>query len=240
MGFVNKERTGLYCSKVNIIIDKPHTFINKETVENLLIKNDIILDSNLIENINFDAIEKLIETNPAVKTADIYNNFLGEVFIDIKQRNPVMRIVTEDNDHYYVDDNQELMPVSHNYAASVPVVSGHIDNRFVYCIGNTDTVQNNILNYPFAPKDLYDFVLYLNHNSLWKYQIEQIYITENKEIELVPRVGNHIIILGDLKDYEYKLNKLVSLYKNGFSNNDWNIYSSINLKYSDQVICKKR
>lgn len=240
MSFVSRQRTGLLFSGVNIIIDKPHSFINTKTVENLLIKNEISLDSTLIENINFDAIEKIIETDPAIKSADVYSNFQGEVFIEIIQRNPVMRIIAKNNKHYYIDDECKIMPVSNSYAANVPVVNGNIDEYFVNYMDSSELSQKNINNYPFTPKDLYQFVMHLNNSELWRYQIEQIYITENKEFELVPRIGSHIIILGDLNNYEYKLQKLISIYKNGFANKDWNIYSSVNLKYSDQVICKKR
>ncbi|MFY9590545.1 MAG: cell division protein FtsQ, partial [Bacteroidales bacterium] len=75
---------------------------------------------------------------------------------------------------------------------------------------------------------------------LWGSQVEQINISPKGDIELVPRVGNHVIILGNLDNYEYKLKKLETLYLKGFDIVDWNKYSSINLKYSDQVICKKR
>lgn len=240
MSFVGRERKNLECSGLIISIDRPHSFIDNNAVENLLIKNKISLDSCLIENINFDAIEKIIEENPSVKNADVYSDFAGKVFIKIEQRNPIMRIITEDNIHFYVDDKHKLMPINSSYAANVPVVSGYIDKEFAEYIDSSEVSQENIKGYTFTPNDLYNFVSYLNNSDLWRYQIEQIYVNYDKEIELIPRVGNHIIILGDLKNYEYKLQKLISLYKNGFTDLDWNAYSSINLKYSEQIICKKR
>lgn len=240
MSFVNREKTKLKCTDTKILVNGPHHFINDKTVENLLISNNIKIDSCLIDNINFDLIEEIIETNPAVKSAEVYSNFLGEVFIDIIQRNPIMRIITSNNKHFYVDEYCKLMPVSNTYSANVPVISGHIDPYFVNYFDSTENAVQKIKNYTFTPSELFNFVTYLNKSELWKYQIEQIYITEDKEIELVPRIGNHIVIMGDLTNYEYKLNKLISIYKNGFSLTNWNIYSSINLKYSNQVICKKR
>ena len=44
-----------------------------------------------------------------------------------------------------------------------------------------------------------DLAKYISSDSLWNAQIIQIYLKDNKEIELVPRVGNHTILLGDKK-----------------------------------------
>jgi cell division protein FtsQ len=240
MSFVNNEKSNTVCSELKIIVNKPHSFIDSETVENLLISNNVKMYSCLIDNINFDFIENIIESNPAVKSAEAYSNFLGEVFIDITQRNPIMRIITNKNKHYYIDDQFKLMPVSRKYSANVPVISGNIGADFIQHIDSSENSQTILSNYSFTPQELFDFVSYINQDNLWKCQIEQIYINDDKEVELVPRVGNHIIIMGDLNNYEYKLKKLSAVYKKGFALTDWNIYSSINLKYSNQVICKKR
>jgi cell division protein FtsQ len=67
-----------------------------------------------------------------------------------------------------------------------------------------------------------------------------VYVTASNEVELVPRVGNHIVLLGGLDSYEKKMNKLEAMYNKGFDITGWNIYSVINLKFKDQVICKRR
>lgn len=239
LGFAARKEGNIVCNSLQISVDNAHGFINQETVEKMLIRKNIIIDSCVIDKLNFDEIEKIIETDPFVKEAQVYSNFYGEVYITIKQRNPVMRVITKDNNSYYIDDNCELMPVCGHYSANVIAVSGEIDEAFL----NTgmapefgqDTVSGDI-----TLARLYDFVTYINENELWRSQFEQIYVNQDMEAELVPRVGNHIIILGNLENYKYKLGKLEALYKKGFALTDWNIYSSINLKYSDQVICKKR
>lgn len=239
LGFVKKEKQDLICNQIVIDVDNFHKFIEKETVEKLLITNNINIDSCIIDKLNFGEIEKIIESDPYVKQADVYSDFSGQVYIKLKQRNPIMRVITKNNTHYYIDDECKLMPVSNNYSANVPVVSGEITNDF-FTPGYKPHTFNDSITGDVDLHGLFRFVNYINAHELWQAQIEQIYINNNMEIELVPRVGNHIIILGNLENFKYKLGKLEAMYKKGLAQTDWNIYSTINLKYSNQVICKKR
>ena len=70
----------------------------------------------------------------------------------------------------------------------------------------------------------------------------------------MPRVGNHIVYIGQLpyskvkkerqkliRTYvEKKLTRLVKFYKYGLSQAGWNKYSYINLEFDNQIICKKK
>lgn len=240
LSFVGNISQEQICIEKNITINEPHHFVSEESVEKLLITNNIIIDSCIVDKLNFDAIENILEDNPFISKAEVYTDFNGVLNIRIIQRNPVMRIISENNETYYLDESCKLMPVSEEYTATVIVVSGNITHKFI----NADITESNYntidKTYSFTLKGLYNFVTYLNNHELWQYQIEQIYINDDNEIELIPRVGNHIIELGGLDNYEFKMGKLEALYKKGFALTDWNIYSSINLKYSNQVICKKR
>ena len=80
----------------------------------------------------------------------------------------------------------------------------------------------------------------MQSDELWRNQITQVYVNESNELELVPRVGNHIILLGGLDDYEKKMDKLEAMYNEGFDITGWNAYSVVNLKFKNQVICKRR
>ena len=68
----------------------------------------------------------------------------------------------------------------------------------------------------------------------------QLHINENKEVELIPRVGNHVILLGGEEEMEEKFEKLLLFYQKGIQQTGWNKYSIINLKYKNQLVCVKR
>ena len=111
------------------------------------------------------------------------------------------------------------MPVSNNYTANVILANGYVDLVSV--------------------DDLKMLATFVNKNKFWKSQILQIYVDWAGSIQLVPRVGNHKIILGDCSDLEQKFNKLFAFYKDGLNKIGWNTYKTINLKYKNQVVCTR-
>ena len=96
------------------------------------------------------------------------------------------------------------------------------------------SIKNSIL------KDIYYLVEYINDDSFWSAQIDQIYVDNNDEIDLIPRVGNQLIHLGSIENLEGKLRNLAELYDKVLPEVGWNKYSMINLEYKDQIVCKKR
>ncbi|MDY0315865.1 MAG: hypothetical protein RBR32_12390 [Bacteroidales bacterium] len=234
LSFTNSKRNSIISESISIKVLGKHDFLNNEIVENLLNENKIFLDSVNIANLDFNKIEEFLENIPYVKNAEVYNNLDGGINIELIQRNPVMRVITEQV-NLYIDEDCNPMPLSENYTAQLVVLTGNLENEFFY-EENKSTPNRQGLSL----LELFNFVNFLNSHDLWASQVEQIYINENGDIELVPRLGNHVIILGNLENYEYKLKKIETLYLKGFNIVDWEKYSIINLKYSNQVICKKR
>ncbi|NJM14093.1 MAG: hypothetical protein HC896_00705 [Bacteroidales bacterium] len=89
-------------------------------------------------------------------------------------------------------------------------------------------------------EDLYNIALFLSASKFWKAQVTQVYLNQNLEYEIIPRVGSHQIILGGADDLQYKFRKLEALYLKAFKVVGWNEYETINLKFGNQVICTKR
>ena len=78
------------------------------------------------------------------------------------------------------------------------------------------------------------------NNKFWDAQIEQIHVLPDRNIELVPRVGDHLVYLGKLENFENKLARLKEFYQKGLNQVGWNKYSRISLEFSNQIICTKR
>ena len=89
-------------------------------------------------------------------------------------------------------------------------------------------------------KDLYQLASYITNDSFLKAQIVQIYVKENGDLELVPRVGNQEILFGKATNIKERFDKLMIFYKQGLSKTGWNGYKRINLMYNNQVVCTKK
>jgi cell division protein FtsQ len=89
-------------------------------------------------------------------------------------------------------------------------------------------------------RELFGLAEYINGNKFWKAQIQQIYVNEDGDFELIPLVGSHVIVFGTFDKPDVKFSKLEALYRNGLSVKGWNTYNVINLKYENQVVTEKR
>jgi cell division protein FtsQ len=86
---------------------------------------------------------------------------------------------------------------------------------------------------------VYEIAQKVGKDEFWNAFIEQIYVNHHNEIELVPRVGSQIILLGNSDIIDEKLSNLLRFYKDGPGRTGWDAYSIINLKYKNQVVCTR-
>ena len=191
-------------------------FLKLNDVEKGLLKIKDYPVGKYFSEINTYEIKKELEKNKIIKDAIIYRTPSGILNVDIYQRNPILRVMGVNGD-YYIDDNCEIMPVSYNFTAHLPIATGYVNN---------DILQNGLFN----------FIMFIRKSEFWSSQITQINITSDGEVELVPRVGDHIILLGTFENYEQKLKNLYEFYKQALNKKGWNLYKAINLKYEKQVI----
>jgi cell division protein FtsQ len=213
----NNDRVCKSC-EIELTDSTQYKLISEKEISNLLNEHQLNPIGKTLSKIKTEDIEKLLKDNPLIKTAECYKTPSGIVHVKIHQRTPKFRIIGLES--FYVDTEKKWMPASPNFSAYVPIVSGRITKSM-------------------ATGEMFDFVSFLEDNPFWNAQIEQIYVRDDLKIELVPRVGDAIIILGRLENYKSKLEKLRKLYLNGFKTIGWNRYSKIDLEYEDQVICTK-
>lgn len=238
LGFIRRERNHVECENLSYSINSQHAFVDTADLYQLLRRDSLYPRGQSVQNISLLDMETSLEAHEAIKNAEVYYDLDGTVHVLVQQRNPVLRIITATSMNYYVDDDLGLMSVGYNYTADVPVLSGYVKDTLLsaFRMGN-DTMH--IENADFCMRDIISFADYLFKDELWRNMFVQVYINEDYEFELVPRVGNQIIILGELDEYEYKMKKLRALYKEAFPKYGWQDYKTINLKYSNQVVCSK-
>ncbi|MCR5313411.1 MAG: cell division protein FtsQ [Bacteroidaceae bacterium] len=209
--------------ELNMEDDVDAQFISQKDVENILSKSEWNPVGKNMKGVNAAGIESLVAENPFVKEVNCYKSTKGKVIVSVKQRTPLIYIIPNDTVGYFLDETATIIPTS-KYVKNIVVASGDID-------------------YKYASTELLEFAVFLEKNKFWNDQIEQIYISrddKNKRfVELVPRVGDQLIFLGTLNDFETKLERLKIFYEKVMGTVGWNKYSRINLEYENQIICTK-
>ena len=242
LGFVGHVQRIKVCRDIKINIDNTNGnyFVENEDIYAMVYhKMDTIL-GRPISTIDASRLERKINNHPSVSNTEVYKTIDGVLTIKVTQRTPIVRIIAFNNDSYYLDSTGQVMPPSDNYTSRVFVANGHIYDPFKKVIDfNARKVTDSIKSRTLID-DIFTMAEFIRKDKLWNAQIEQLYVNKDLEIELIPRVGNHRIVVGDANNIESKLNKLKIFYSKGLSKTGWNEYSVINLKFANQVVCKKR
>ena len=230
MSFIEIKKESLRCKDVKVILPGRYNFIERDEVDRILLENGGGLVGMDLNEINIHKLENTLKANPFIEYAKVYADMDGIVHVQIRQREPVLRVINMANLHFYVDGKGLKMPLSENFTAKVLVVNGMIDEDFT---GKVEELSSKLA------KDLFRIALFIKNDTLWNDQIEQLYVDLKGDIEMVPRVGDHKIILGDADSLQTKFRNLLVFYKKAIPKVGWDTYSTINLKYANQIICEK-
>ncbi|MBK6523647.1 MAG: hypothetical protein IPG08_15775 [Sphingobacteriaceae bacterium] len=228
---------------VEIINPSENEFINETEVKNFFEERHDVLVNNELKNIDINGLEKALNSNPAVENAEISYDVNGDLKISVKQRRPLVRIITSSGESYYIDSLSKLMPLSFRSTGRVLVANGAIYESYArrYQYSVDQIAQNPLFKEISVLDDIYDISKHIYADSLLCDLIHQIYVTPDKEFVLTPVVGGQSILLGKNQDLDVKLNKLKLFYSEGLNKtNSWNKYSTINLKFKNLVVCTKK
>lgn len=187
------------------------------------------LEGTELANLEVERMERVLEGDPFVKDADVYIDQNNQLHIRIIQREPLVRVLDNNGNNYYLDSAGKKMPPSKNFAARVMVATGNLS---AYTPEFREKRKNSL-------KDLFTITQTLLADDFLKSFIQQIHVNNAGDFILVPLVGDQKIILGSARRLEDKLHRLKVFYKEGMPYEGWRKYESINLKYNGQVVCKR-
>ncbi len=227
MSFIEIKKAEVVCTDVKVYIPGNQYFIDKQEIQDILQLNSTMLVGRKLDNINLHDLENKLKANPFVAHAKVYADMNGIIWMEVIQRQPIMRIMNQYDQDFYVDENGFKLPLSNNFTANVLAANGYIDEPFA---GKVDTLRT-----PLA-KDVFKTINFIRKDVLWNAQIAQVYVTPEHEIELIPRVGNQRILLGNADSLETKFHNLMVFYKQALPQVGWDAYKQINIKYANQII----
>ena len=213
----NQNKQIVFLNQINIEVSEDE-FMTDSIAKIYIEQLDFNFDSVALSNIYLNELEIAFLQHPAIKNAQVYSNQEGVINIDLEQRKAVVRIKT-DNTDYYLDEQGIKMPLSSEYTPRVLVVTGDVDES--------------------CHSSIFSFVKIINKDKFWKSQITQLHFN-NKEVIIIPRVGDQKIYFGTLTDVNKKLGNLYQFYKQAMPAKGWQTYSEISLAYNNQIVCTKK
>ena len=192
-------------------------FITRNNVSKLLIQNEEPVTNLRKEVLALNRLESALNLNPMIKKAQVYVDIEGTLIAEIEQKKPIARVYT--NASYYIDDEGSYMPLSSNYSARVPLVTGFVE-------------KNKLDN-------IFKIAKKITEDEFLKKHIVEIRQNEDQTIELKLRNREFKVQLGSLTKLDKKISNLKAFYKKALKDKIVDTYTIVNLKFDNQVVCTK-
>ncbi|MGB1210689.1 cell division protein FtsQ [Lacinutrix venerupis] len=198
-------------------VEEQKPFITHATVSKLLIQNQQPLTSVPKETLDLNVLESALNANAMIEKADIFLDVNGDFSVKIKQKKPIARVLNSNS--YYIDSKGGYMPLSSNFTARVPIVTGEVSKKK---LGNVFAIANKIEQDEFLKKNVVEIIQ-----------------NKNNSIDLKLRQCSFIVQIGKLEHLDKKINNLKAFFKKALKDKSLEKYSKVNLQFENQVVCTK-
>lgn len=215
--FSSSQNNAKPISEVEVsFIGDNNLFISKTKVDKLLIQNNDYIKCVSKDNLDLKALENKLSSHDMIENSEVYISINGILKIDIKQRNPYARVISDSS--FYIDNNGTKMPLSDNYSARVLLVHGLNDeSKIDYVFKLIKTIRDDE---------------FLNSN------VTDILISKS-DISLRVRNCNFEVLVGDLNNLETKIKNFKAFYQKAYRDKILNNYKKVNLQFNNQIVCTK-
>lgn len=214
--------------EVNIETLDGNYFTDKEEVISLLNaeSTDYVLGS-AVSQLDLKTLEQRVEVHPFVKDAQVYKDIKGNLIVHVKQAKPIARVFNRSGEDRYIDAQGYLIPTKARQVARVPIL------EFGRELGWEENITESVYG-----QQLLELLHFVDKDEFWRAQIAGMFIQGDGQIIMQPQVTKQEITFGMPEELDEKFKKLKLFYKEILPNKGWNTYSSVNLKFKDQIVCE--
>lgn len=206
--------------EMSFVDDDDNPLIGEDGVRAILTSHKITPKGQSFHDIDLGEIDSLLSANPYIDTVATYSNSAGKLCVRIKRLHPVLHIISDTGDEFYLDRTGHIMSRG-GLNTNLCIVTG--------CVSRT-----------FASEHLVSLGRFLCDDPYWSLQTQQVNVSKEGELQLFPRVGDHVIELGEPTDIAEKLNNIRIFYEKGLTAAGWNKYKTISAAFRNQVVCTKK
>lgn len=228
--------------EIVVVNEGNNAFLMDKDIEERLKYNNIVLEGLARKDINTDLIESIVMRMFEVKSASVHVNLDGSWRIFVELRKPVARVFNKRGESFYLDGEGTTMPLSPLYSARILPFTGYISDE-LDSLSVTEIINNDSLKTIKLLPQIYHLSNYVCSDPFLSALISQVEVDQYGDFILIPIVGNQKIYFGNpysQRIVEERFEKLMIFYREALPYTGWGKYESINLKYKNQVVCKKR
>lgn len=218
------------CTGYTIRIDgvEKNYFIDEKDVEQLLKKAAAgPVKGQALTALNLHDMEAALEKNTWISDAELYVDNQDRLHVTIVEQEPVARIFTVSGNSFYLDKTGKKLPLSDKLSAKVPVFTGYPDMK------KMSTADSALLAKVTAAAN------YIVADPFWLAQVAQMDITPDRNFEMIPVVGNHLVKMGTGEQIDRQFGRLMIFYKEVLSKTGFDRFKVIDVQYKGQVVASR-
>jgi cell division protein FtsQ len=193
-------------------------FVDQETVNKLLIENRKDAQSIGKDKLDLNKLEKALNAQEMIEKSDVFVSIDGVLKAVVKQKTPVARVFDGDNS-FYIDYKGNRMPLSANFTARVPLVSGEINKK--------------------NSEDLAELFRIIYDDAFLKKNIIGVQIMPSGSLKMFNRNFNYQIDFGGTVRMKAKFNNYKAFFQKAVLDSSLYKYKKIDLRFAQQVVCTK-
>jgi cell division protein FtsQ len=201
-----------------VFVGENTAFVKAEMVNKLLIEKNSDLKTIHKVDLDLKKLEASISKQQMIQKADVFVSVDGVLKAVVKQKTPVGRVFDETGS-FYVDYEGNKMPLSDNYTARVPLLSGEI------------TVVKK--------EKLSEVLRMITEDEFLKKNIIGVQVLPNGSLVMANRNYDYKIDFGRTINIEKKFKNYKAFFQKAVSDSSLSKYKRINLKFTKQVVCIK-
>ena len=179
--------------------------------------------------VNLNELEKSLQSIKWINHAELFLDNQQSLQIKIEQRSPIARVFTASGASFYIDKEGRRLPLKQLTVLRLPVFTGFPSDQ-----EKMSSPDSLLL------EDVLHFTKAIQKDSFFMAQIAQINIESNGDFEMVPSLGDHIVLMGAAENVEDKLNRLYSFYKQVWVNSGINAYQVLDCRFDHQIVALKK
>jgi cell division protein FtsQ len=193
-------------------------FITNESVNKLLIENKNDARTIRKDKVDLNRLEKSLNRHEMIEKSEVFVTIDGVLKARVKQKTPIARVLDE-NGSFYIDYVGNTMPLSEQYSARVPLITGAVNN------------DNR--------RKIAEMFKLVHDDDFLKKNIIGATVSATGNIVLTNRNFNYQIDFGKTINMERKFSNYKAFFQKAVTDSTISKYKIINLKFTQQVVCTK-
>lgn len=227
-----EKRSGKKCHSVLVTIEESYRFITEEEISRRLSDRYGECTGVHIDSLRLDLIERIVDSEGAVKKSQAFISDDGVLHISVTQRDPYVRF-QNGNKGFYADREGYIFPLQDHFTPMVTVIDGDIPVKVAEGYKGKAEKEDD--------REWIDSILAMldyMRGTVWEKNIVQIHVDSRGELILVPREGREKFVFGKAGDFKEKFRRMENYYGYIKPSKEEGRYAKVDVRFDGQIICK--